>query len=286
MPNPQAPSPALPKILYHYTTQSGLLGILSAKKIWATQIHYLNDTKEFWHALEVAEASLSAGIGETEIPDHREKLISLRAGLETLVGADTCVVSFSESRDSLGQWRGYGGNQPGFAIGFDFEKLKRIALVSGGALDPCMYGSNDQMDLMGALIAQAVGGTLSDLRGFIHPVKGSLVYIADGEFSEKLGDVAPLMKHAAFEEEQEWRIVCRPRLDMPIKHRPGHSMLLPYVEINLLCSGVLECISEIVVGPCPNPKLAEKSLESLLNATHDLAGIPRITSSRAPYRYW
>ena len=38
-PNPEG-------LLYHYTTQHGLLGILKQKCIWATHIRYLNDTSE------------------------------------------------------------------------------------------------------------------------------------------------------------------------------------------------------------------------------------------------
>jgi hypothetical protein len=37
---------AKPELLYHYTTQHGLLGILKQKCIWATHIRYLNDTSE------------------------------------------------------------------------------------------------------------------------------------------------------------------------------------------------------------------------------------------------
>jgi len=37
--------------LYHYTTQSGFMGIVSNKEIWATHTQYLNDSKEFLHAV-------------------------------------------------------------------------------------------------------------------------------------------------------------------------------------------------------------------------------------------
>ena len=40
------PGPTEPELLYHYTTQKGLLGILKDKCIWATHIRYLNDTSE------------------------------------------------------------------------------------------------------------------------------------------------------------------------------------------------------------------------------------------------
>jgi hypothetical protein len=42
------------EILYHYTSQDGLIGMLNEKTIWASKIHYLNDSKEFALALELA----------------------------------------------------------------------------------------------------------------------------------------------------------------------------------------------------------------------------------------
>jgi hypothetical protein len=42
-----AGNPAKPAgLLYHYTDQKGLLGILENKEIWSTHLRYLNDTSE------------------------------------------------------------------------------------------------------------------------------------------------------------------------------------------------------------------------------------------------
>lgn len=49
-----------PSVLYHYTTQQGLLGIISDKEIWATHTQYLNDAREFRHALDIVKQELSA----------------------------------------------------------------------------------------------------------------------------------------------------------------------------------------------------------------------------------
>jgi hypothetical protein len=35
-----------PDLLYHYTTQEGLLGIIKKQKIWASHLQYLNDASE------------------------------------------------------------------------------------------------------------------------------------------------------------------------------------------------------------------------------------------------
>jgi hypothetical protein len=41
------------KTLYHYTNQIGFLGIIEKKEIWAMHTQYLNDTKEYQHAIDV-----------------------------------------------------------------------------------------------------------------------------------------------------------------------------------------------------------------------------------------
>ena len=44
----------VPSMLYHYTTQVGLMGIVESKEIWATQIEYLNDGMELIYAFDLA----------------------------------------------------------------------------------------------------------------------------------------------------------------------------------------------------------------------------------------
>lgn len=47
------------KPLYHYTSQRGLLGILESKKLWMTNILYLNDSSEFIYTWELVKPELS-----------------------------------------------------------------------------------------------------------------------------------------------------------------------------------------------------------------------------------
>ena len=35
-----------PENIYHYTTQKGILGIVTRREMWATQVHFLNDKNE------------------------------------------------------------------------------------------------------------------------------------------------------------------------------------------------------------------------------------------------
>ena len=47
-------------VLYHYTSLSGLLGIIENKCIWASDIRYLNDSNEFSYTIELASELFKA----------------------------------------------------------------------------------------------------------------------------------------------------------------------------------------------------------------------------------
>lgn len=68
-----------PDILYHYTTQEGLLGILKAKQepldqragvvLWATKIQYMNDASELVTPLRMADEILQQKESECDVGD-------------------------------------------------------------------------------------------------------------------------------------------------------------------------------------------------------------------------
>lgn len=113
-----AASPELPKRVYHYTSAPGLLGILDSRKLWASHFHHMNDSEElalgqkvglelvrehFWEWPD--ERIRSAVLLAEAVADHREE-------------ASVFLVSFSSEPDSLPQWRTYGAEGTGFALGF------------------------------------------------------------------------------------------------------------------------------------------------------------------------
>src|SRR4029077_713313 len=90
------------KPLYHYTTQSGLLGIVGQKEIWATHTQYLNDTREGLHAVEMVHRRIKSLIAEcncAETSQILQELGSIISGLNGDVvkelGGNVCVCSFS-----------------------------------------------------------------------------------------------------------------------------------------------------------------------------------------------
>src|SRR2546423_15568945 len=55
---------SIPRELYHYTDAGGLLGILTSKSFWATDINFLNDATELKYASDLIHKLLDTKIKE------------------------------------------------------------------------------------------------------------------------------------------------------------------------------------------------------------------------------
>ena len=149
--------------LYHYTKQEGLLEIIRKKEIWATHTQYLNDTREYLHALEMVREEIQASIAICTSPDTRALLKEMDDDVKGPDGigvraadGNICVASFSEDRDSLSQWRAYSPATAGFAIGLTGAHLQKLVSKQGFSLAQCIYDKPKQRALIQALIAKVL----------------------------------------------------------------------------------------------------------------------------------
>ena len=247
-----------PDVLYHYTDQEGLLGIVSTGKMWATNIEYLNDQREYRHALALMEECLRG-----RQPDHRA-LKLLKQWLSGTKPIESYVCSFSCESDSLPQWRAYGGSAGGYAIGFEGNTLSQAARENGMELVKCVYESERQLTIVNEVINDVMTSRIEPL------------------LSEYVEILAPLMKHPGFAEEREWRLVgsCQDKSKQDKNFRKGASMLVPY--------HVVDCppIACVVVGPTINRTLARRSVQRLLWKHGQDLHHKKVTNSIIPYRAW
>lgn len=84
--------------LYHYTTSNGLLGILDSDTLWASKIHYLNDSTEFELALSLATQVLREKLKAKS--SDPEKVRCLLDNIPTISRINVCVASLSEKTRS------------------------------------------------------------------------------------------------------------------------------------------------------------------------------------------
>lgn len=294
------PKRSFPEILYHYTTQEGLLGILKEKALWITNLYYLNDSSEYLHAFDLAEKEIKNNIAvlsknksgkEKDIQNYLvlrndaeyiktklnierlNKLVDLIPEINNDIRIFVC--SFSEKSDHLGQWRGYCQNESGYCIGFDSKKLASLSNEQGLTLECCIYKKKEKNDL----IEMRVKTLIDNL---------SRSGAAEAKFLENLIEVAPTIKRAAFRDEAEWRIIRKVISDNELKtfFKRGKSFIVPYTTFNLATKKNKSelPIKSIIIGPTPNPELSKKSIRALLDE-NQLKDV-EVMSSKIPYRNW
>lgn len=267
-------------LLYHYTSASGLIGILgnthSAPALWLTQIQYMNDDAEFYHAYELAQKEIVRLSGEC--PGVR-KVISGMYGLPYEkdggtpypIGRDwgtrIFVFSLTEKPDLLSQWRGY-APEGGYCIGFKVADLKRLAAAHALDLFQCMYRDEEKSSNISSMLREIEANLRS---GYVDPEIPELSRLEEAERAEAtarlhvqmiLGEIAPMFKHSSFEEEREWRIVgVVGANDTRARWRARGNAIIPYCELDISASGPSPLpAAEVIVGPGVDFALANQAI--------------------------
>jgi hypothetical protein len=275
-----------PKMLFHYTSAAGLLGIIQSKTIWSTNIRYLNDTKEYALALEIARAILEMRTKRARSNFERGLIKVMSDSLEPAEGTDIFVSSFSQQGDQLSQWRGYCPSGSGYSIGFKTDVLiKSTEANKLQFLASCVYDEIKQSELIEEVIAEVA--RFAEEFNTEHPDQHDRLYRESFKLFERLVPLlGPVIKHQSFDEESEWRLISPADSLGPLapELRPGRSMLVPYIEHRLVSEAERFDLAEIIVGPTPHPELAIKAVEALV-AKHSVF-VGNIRESEIPYRDW
>lgn len=276
-----------PSVLFHYTTQAGLLGVLEGDAIWATKIHYLNDSSEYQLALDLAEGFLNSLLVGERSKIKKRKVHCLLENLQTIASMNVCVCSFSAERDLLSQWRAYSGKPGGYSIGFDTALIQKQGQAQGFILAQCIYDSKEQERLVQELVIGSLEIDFNTRPSRVDPKRSRTIVAlrTGGNFAMNIARLAPIIKSQAFYEEQEWRLISTAGVSVyDMSFRPGQSMLTPYISVRL-GEDKGAYLKSVTVGPTPHTELAKLATESLLWRWR-IASPVEVRSSKAPYRGW
>ena len=250
-------------LLYHYTTISALIKIITRRELWASDCQYLNDGTELKYAEELFFAEF-----------EKLKLPELLDGDYNIAWRNSnywrmFVTCFCEDGDLLSQWRGYGTDH-GYALGFDSEALCASGI---GELIKVQYGIDNPASYFAKELELASTGTA-------HP--GVHAYYLTGDLLPRLAKV----KHPRFSEEREWRLMRKAEdatfedTDIQIQYRP--SMLGPIAYI--VNKFPKESLREVVVGPGAYAEVRKTAIESLLRRDGLFECYSRVRLSEIPLR--
>lgn len=306
-----------PKNLWHYTTLEGLLGIVRDSAVWLTDVRFLNDKREYLYASDVFDEVIAERKAKATPEDGLvlEQVTAL-AQIHNLATYDVYVASFSESDDQLSQWRAYAASARGVSLGFDLQALQvPEQRLSSGVFAPCVYSRRLQLamvhewidpygDLLRRIREKASGSRGPDGQGGVKfdpesdQIHKELVdFFGPDLMLESMscfldaGRIHTLMKHEAFSEEKEWRLVVvesrARKTPSPFKRliRPGQSTLVPYISVPLAKPKErLSRLNSIRIAPHPDTDRALIAIREFLKA--NVLDHVEVEESKIPFRNW
>jgi hypothetical protein len=103
-------------------------------------------------------------------------------------------------------------------------------------------------------------------------------------FSNELIMLSPLLKHFAFQEEKEWRLVSLPKStrDPNYNVRSSPRFIIPYFALSLEETDGNCVIDKIFIGPCPDQELVSEGVSGLVSRNQ--IKWKSISLSRIPFR--
>ena len=283
--------------LYHYTDAAGLEGIVKTQQVWSTDFTHLNDPSELTYGMAIASELLSE-IGQAS--DSRTRIFCDMVNdlftHKNMRGAfGFFVSSFSQERDDLGQWRAYGDNGRGFALGlspqvFRIEQKADRKPHENVFVVPVVYDRHAARRHHMPAIEQAVrivGKTVEQASDLMQDSNVGMPFLdemAKALIAAQLIINSLTIKHEAYQHEREVRLIIlgeQTNLAPYISTRAGRSEIVPFIKSDMPVQAK-DNVAEIVIGPAASAG-AEDWVQALLEPFHDVpASI--LHRSTIPYR--
>ena len=256
--------------LYHYTSFSGMTGIVSSGELRASDIRYMNDSAELRHTLDLLKTQITQRIIDgTEFPRLHNQLLEWLSH-RVVSGPMLFGASFRANGNLLSQWRGYSRHGKGVSLGFEPDFIQDCAASRAFEVGKCLYAPDLQRKLIVDVVdaientAQALGEV--DDPSVRHPTQS--YYDVFEAIEGDLLRIAAILKHPSFEEEQEWRLVSPVIADChhpSVQFREGWAMMIPYFAFGLtLAEDQTMQLDHVFLGPTNNVELSMNSLELYL----------------------
>ena len=288
-------------VIYHYTSLDGFQGIIESEDMWLTESAFLNDSSEIVHGMQLSQEIFeNLEIDCEPIKGYLSNLIHTPVDKLPRIN----IGCFSNARNNLSQWRGYGGNV-GISIGFKAKDFMRAFGYPDCNLRNVLYDEEKKRSLMKTFFLFHVEAYRRDSKRKINVLQRGMTYKDhlpitgyDTVMHSLYFELIASCKHSDFGDEHEVRLFYAEHPDVldsanlsPAKtrFRKGNGFLAPYTTIeDIRISGQNDFrrerlpIEEVMIGPSPRADLAAISVRRFLDS-QGYSDIPVITS-KSPYR--
>lgn len=275
--------------LYHYTSFTGLRGIVASGALWASDIRYMNDSAELRHTADLIRMEINHRIASGHAkPDLLNQFLDW-VTYRITNGHMLFASSFRSNGNLLSQWRGYSRLGKGVSLGFDPDYILSCAGQQSFQIGKCIYCSKSQRHLISQVIdaveVLAMGHHPAlDIQGKTRDHSYHAIFHL---LESDLLRIAAILKHPSFAEEEEWRLVSPVITDYvnaPVLFREGTSMLVPYVHFNFSAAkNAPIALEHLYLGPTPNITISMNSLTMFL-AKNGIRPAKGISYCQIPFR--
>jgi len=292
--------------LYHYTTLSGLQGILTNRMFWSSHSSSFNDPSELQYGKQLVKEELRKAKNyedRREITKMLDELLNYVDVYDTIL-YHNFVTCFCESGNLLSQWRGYADDGGGFSIGVTFStdtsffhEIDNLKDTSYLILRKVIYEPAKQKTLISKYIQSLIEASNTALNRFESSTYGIPTTWSVEAALQAINIFIELIisfKNPAFQEEAEWRLIKviqashKPEL---CHFRDTKSGLIPYLHTYICEKKDVHKfpLHQIRFGPLLDPSQTKSSLELLVhrlskNANPIMMDANTISISDAGYR--
>ncbi|GAB2190103.1 DUF2971 domain-containing protein [Sessilibacter sp. MAH1] len=273
--------------LYHYTSLTGLMGIVESKMLRASDIRYMNDSTELKHLLvllsDEINIRLNAGSAFAQLLNQFSQWLSHRI----VDGPMLFGASFRANGNLLSQWRGYSTHGKGVSLGFNPKYVLDCAAYHDFSVGKCIYNPEEQKQIARQIVNSVENTAKSNHADYVQAAIPDFTPIFEYIEGDLL-KIAAILKHPSFEEEQEWRVVSpifTQSNQAPIYFRESLSMLVPYYAFDFTRNNPEHTLQlqHVFVGPTSNSELSMKSVALYLQR-QGCSPTEKISYCRIPYR--
>lgn len=277
------------EIIYHYTSPSGLLGILDNKVLWFTDSDFLNDSSEseYFHNIFSSVIPKENGLNINNSFGFKSYFISSLHANAYHEGKMTYkrkhefryLASFSTDGDNLSLWNYY--TKTPAKVGYNFG-IKLNPFLSSIKIDDnqrlvhgkVIYDQSQQKLILSAMIKEYT----TIYKSLRHTYQRNYLF---EKLEENIVYFSMFMKNEAFASENEYRIAIITISDLEkqdVLFRDNCGIFIPYIEKPF----EINSVNRIGISPSNRSKFAEQSIQKLKMEKEINAGV---FLSEIPLRY-
>jgi len=267
----------VPELLFHYTTSTGMRGILDSSRLWATNYRFLNDASEVAYGANLFESLIRDRLTTAQndvVSEFLSRTLHTANGFNGMV--DCYIACFCARDDLLNQWRTYAESGGGYALGLQTKEIGlrwgQLERAQDFMLRRVVYNPEQQRGLLSEVIDKTMDALIAGTQGLSVADSNSVIARCCQFMRAEVADYLLSFKHPAFEIEQEWRLchVVFPNEEDHVLFRDGPYGLTPYVSLDVSpMAGIYQNrlpLVRITHGPALNPENMRFALEKLLRS--------------------